>query len=548
MASESFIRKYVFSLDHKTIGKQYLFTGLIMAVVGGYLAGIMRAQLSDPAAQIVGPDTYNSLVTMHGTIMVFWVAMPILIGAFGNFLIPLMIGADDMAFPALNMMSYWTFLVSTIVLIASFFVPGGAAGSGWTAYPPLSDGFVGGNHWGQVLWLLAVALEFASVLMGGINYLTTPLNMRAKGMKLMDMPMFVWMQMAASLIFMLSVGPLIAGAVLLLMDLLAGTNVYLPAAGGDPLLWQHLFWFFGHPEVYVVLLPAIGIICEVIPVHARKHLFGYKMIVWSTVVAGILSFLVWAHHQFISGMDPRMAMPFSILTILISVPFAIVIFSCIATLWKGSIRFTTAMLFGIGVLAEFLIGGVTGIFNGVAATDIFVHDTYYIVGHFHYTLFPAVFYATFAGLYHWWPKMTGRKLNETLGKLHFWGTTVFFNAVFIPMLLIGLAGHHRRIFDPRVFEFTNTGPMQEMHLVATYALWGLFLFQVPFVLAVLKGLFGEKTEGSNPWDATTLEWLAPSPPGHGNFDHLPEVFHGPYEYSREDSERDYQPQWEKEIS
>jgi cytochrome c oxidase subunit 1 len=545
--SESFIRKYVFSTDHKMIARQYLFTGLAMAVVGGLLAYLIRHQLAYPGEKVLGyhvltPEVYNAMVTMHGTVMVFWVAMPILIGAFGNFLIPLMIGADDMAFPRLNMLSYWTFFLSTIVLIVSFFVPGGAAAAGWTSYPTLSVQGAGGNHWGQILWILSVALEFASILMGGVNYLTTPLNLRAPGMKLFDMPIFVWMQMAASLIFMLSVGPLIGGAVLMLFDLLFQTGVYMPEKGGDPLLWQHLFWFFGHPEVYVILLPALGIIGEVMPVFSRKALFGYKPMVYSTILAGILSFLVWAHHQFISGMDPRMALPFSITTIIISVPFAIVIFSMIATLWRGSIQFTTAMLFALGMLGEFLIGGTTGIINGSAAADIYVHDTYYIVGHFHYTLFPAVFYGMFAGLYYWWPKMFGRHLDERLGKVHFWGTTVFFNMTFIPMLLMGMGGHQRRIFDPRIFSYT--APMQKLHVITTFGLYGLLFYQIPFIIAFVKGLMGPRTAEKNPWRANTLEWFAPSPPGHGNFEVMPEVFRGPYEFSRPDTLEDFVPQWQ----
>jgi len=360
-------------------------------------------------------------------------------------------------------------------------------------------------------------------------------------MKLMEMPIFVWMEMAASLIFMLSVGPLIGGAVLMLFDILFQTGVFIPEKGGDPLLWQHLFWFFGHPEVYVILLPSLGIIGEIIPVFSRKPLFGYKPIVYSTIVAGILSFFVWAHHQFISGMNPRLAAPFSLTTIIISVPFAIVIFSMIATLWRGSITFTTAMLWAVGMLAEFLIGGTTGIINGSAAADIYVHDTYYIVGHFHYTLFPAVFYGTFAGLYYWWPKMFGRHLDEKLGKVHFWGTTIFFNMTFIPLLLLGIGGQQRRIFDPRVFTYNQ--PIHYLHLIATLGLYGMLFYQLPFVWNFFRGLIGARDAQRNPWRAATLEWLAPSPPGHGNFESQPEVRGGPYEYSRPDAEEDFVPQW-----
>jgi cytochrome c oxidase subunit 1 len=339
----------------------------------------------------------------------------------------------------------------------------------------------------------------------------------------------------------MSVGPLIAGAVLMLCDIVFQTGVYDPQRGGDPLLYQHLFWFFGHPEVYVILLPCLGIISEVIPAFSRKHLFGYKPIVYSTIAAGLMSIIVWAHHQFISGMDPRLAAPFSITTIIISVPFAIVIFSLIATLWRGSMKFDTPMLWAVGMLAEFLIGGTTGIHNGSAASDIYVHDTYYVVGHFHYTLFPAVFYGMFAGMYYWWPKMFGRRLNETLGKVHFWGTTVFFNTTFIPMLLMGLAGHQRRLYDPRTFGYLKD--MGTLHLIATFGLYGLWLYQVPFMIAFVKGLFGKRMTDRNPWRATTLEWLAPSPPGHGNFEEMPEVYRGPYEYSKPGAYDDFIPQW-----
>ena len=427
-----FWRRYLFSTDHKTIAKQYLILGIVMAVVGGLLAYMMRWQLAWPETQIplagwipepygfdgrVPPDFYNAMVTMHGTIMVFFVGMPIALGAFGNLLIPLMIGAKDMAFPRHNMISFWTLALGTIVLMASFFMPGGSASAGWTGYPPLATvpQFTGSN-WGINLWILALALEFASALMGGINYLTTAITMRAPGMTWFRLPLMVWMQLTAAVLFMLSVGPIIAGALLMLADRTVGTGFFLPPEGGDPLLWQHLFWFFGHPEVYVLLLPELGVLLEIIPAKSRRPVFGYKAIIYSTIAAGILSFIVWAHHMFISGMDPTLAAPFSILTILISVPFAIVLFALIATLWRGSIRFSTGMLFALGTVAMFLMGGVTGIFNGSAAVDIYIHDTYFVVAHFHYTLFPVVFLGGLAGIYHWFPKMFGRHMNEVWGR------------------------------------------------------------------------------------------------------------------------------------
>ncbi|MBI3636156.1 MAG: cbb3-type cytochrome c oxidase subunit I, partial [Candidatus Rokubacteria bacterium] len=457
-ATGGFWRTYVFSTDHKMIAKQYLALGLAWTFVGGLLAAVMRWQLAWPDTAVpgwgeIGPEAYNMLVTMHGTIMVFFVAMPIALGAFGNFLIPLMVGARDMAFPRLNRLSVWTFAVASLVLFVSFFVPGGAASAGWTGYPPLSarPEYTGVN-WGIDLWILAHALEFVSFLMGGVNYLTTAIVLRAPGMTFTRLPMLVWQQITAAGIFLLSVGPLIAGAVMLLLDRTIGTSFYAPEVGGDPLLWQHLFWFFGHPEVYVILLPALGAVMEVLPVFSRKRLFGYRWIVGSTLVAGGLSFIVWAHHMFISGMDPRLAMPFSITTILISVPFAYIVFAMIATLWRGSIRFATPMLFAVGFVAMFTMGGLTGIFNGSAPSDIYVRGTYFIVAHFHYTLFSSLVFGGFAGFYFWFPKMFGRMMSEPLGKVHFWLTLIFFNVTFFPLHYIGLAGMVRRVANPLQYE------------------------------------------------------------------------------------------------
>jgi cytochrome c oxidase subunit 1 len=546
-AEAGFWGTYVFATDHKMIAKQYLGLGVFWTVVGGFLAFAIRWQLAWPETAIpglgeIGPETYNVLVTMHGTIMVFFVAMPILLGAFGNFLIPLMIGARDMVFPRLNMLSVWVFGLASVVLLASFFVPGGAASAGWTGYPPLSDRVdYTGVNWGINLWLLAHALEFASFLMGGVNYLTTAIVLRAPGMTFFRMPLVVWDELIAALLFLLSVGPLIAGAVMLLLDRLIGTRFFLPEGGGDPLLWQHLFWFFGHPEVYVVLLPAVGFVLEVLPVFSRKPIFGYRWIIWATIVAGALSFIVWAHHMFVSGMDPRLAMPFSVTTILISVPFAFVMFAMIATLWGGSIRLDTAMLFALGFVTMFIVGGLTGIFNGSAPVDIYINNTYFVVAHFHYTLFSAVFFGGFAGLYFWFPKMTGRMFSEGLGKLHFWLTLVFFNLTFFPMHNVGLLGMVRRIANP--LQYDALVPYQWLNVVISLGAFGLVASQLPLVANVAWSLLAGKRAPANPWDAATLEWAAPSPPPHGNWGaELPVVHHGPYEYSVPATSRDWIPQ------
>ncbi len=551
-----FWRRYVFSTDHKVIAKQYLALGLLWAIAGGLMAYMMRWQLAWPETQVplfrwipepfmydghMGPEFYNALVTLHGTIMVFFVAMPVLLAAFGNFLIPLMVGARDMAFPRLNMLSVWVFALASLVLFVSFFVPGGAASAGWTGYPPLSARVeYTGVGWGLDLWLIALALEFASFLMGGINFLTTVINLRAPGLSMFRLPLFVWMQIVAAVLFMLSVGPLIAGAVMLLMDRLLGTTFYLPAGGGDPLLWQHLFWFFGHPEVYVILLPGLGIVLEIIAVFSRKPIFAYRSIIYATIVAGILSFIVWAHHQFISGIDPRLAMPFSITTILISVPFAFVVFAMIATLWKGAIQFTTPMLFALGTLANFILGGLTGIFNGSAPVDIYIHDTYFVVAHFHYTLFSITVLGGFAGLYYWFPKMFGRMLHDTLGKIHFWLTIIFFNFAFIPMHLVGVGGMMRRIANPLQYEFLQ--PLQPLNVWITVSVIMLLIAQIPFVVNCVWSLVAGVRAEQNPWRANTLEWSAPSPPPHGNFAAVPVVYRGPYEYSLPGSAQDWLPQ------
>ncbi|SRR5579885_856185 len=530
-----FVRRYIFSVDHKVIAKQYMALSAVMALIGGGSSYLIRWQLAWPETSIpgwgpIGPDNYNALITLHGTVMVFFVAMPFLLGGFGNYLIPLMVGADDMAFPRLNAMSFWTLFAASAVLIASFFVPNGPAAAGWTSYVPLSDKAVyTGVTWGQNLWILAVALEFASFLMGGVNFLVTGLNLRARGLTLMRLPMLVWMEMTAAVVFLLSVGPLVAGAIMLLLDRVAGTSFFQPDRGGDPILWEHLFWFFGHPEVYVVALPGFGIILEVIPVFTRKPIFGYSMIVYSTLAAGLLSFIVWAHHMFVSGMDPRLASPFSITTIMISVPFAIIVFAMIASLWKGAINLASPMLFALGGLATFIIGGVTGIFLGSAASDIYMHGTYFVVAHFHYTLFPVLFFGGFAGMYFWFPKMFGRMMNEALGKIHFWVSFIAFNGVFIPLFLVGIGGSPRRIYELSSYEMLK--PLQPFHVIATVFAIILLLGQIPFIVNFFYSMVRGPVAEKNPWHANTLEWTVSSPPKHPNFSPPPRVYRDPYEYS-----------------
>jgi cytochrome c oxidase subunit 1 len=547
-AEPSFFSRYVFSTDHKMIAMQYMFTGMFMALVGGFLAYAFRMQNGFPGVEvpgygIVSPNEYNALVTNHGTIMIFWVAMPVLIAAFGNFLIPLMLGCDDMVFPRINRLSYQIFLLSTLVILASLFVPGGGFGGAWTAYPPLSaKATYSLTRAGSTLWIVGVALEFVAFLLGGINFVTTAMNSRAPGMKMYDIPMVVWMIVVASILFMASVGPLIAGAVMLFMDQNIGTAFFDPDRGGDPILWQHLFWFFGHPEVYVVLLPALGIVAEIITVFSRKKLFAYKTVLYTVFATGVLSFTVWAHHQFVAGIDPRMANVFTITTLLISVPIAEMMFVYIATLYGGSIALTTPMLWALSFIASFLLGGVTGIFLGASGSDIYLHDTYFVLSHFHYTFFPIAIIGTYAGVTYWYPKMFGRMLNETLGKIHFWGTFLSFHCVFVPLFYTGMAGDHRRIWSYELFPELMRFELQDVRAFATIATLVMLAFQSIFIFNFFWSLRRGAVAGENPWQANTLEWQAPSPPPHGNFAELPRVYRGPYEYSHPDREEDYWPQ------
>ena len=562
----SFWRKYVFALDHKVIGIQYLFTSLIFLLFGFTLMMIMRWQLAYPLEQvpIIGkllgeanapegimvPEFYNQLGAMHGTIMVFLGIVPLAVGAFGNFVLPLQIGAPDMAFPKLNMMSYWSYFLGGVTMLSSFFVPGGAANSGWTSYPPLSDIAT----FGQTMWLFGMVFLITSSLLGSINFIVTTIQLRAKGLTFMRLPFFVWAQLVTSFLLLLAFPPLEGAAVLQLMDRLAGTSFFLPSGlvvagqplsvsgGGSPLLWQHLFWFLAHPEVYVLILPAMGIVAEIIANNTRKPLWGYKSMVYALIFLGFMSFLVWAHHMFMTGMGTVISTFFQATTMIISIPSVVILSALLVSLWGGSIRFTTPMLFALAFLPMFGIGGLTGLPLGLAPTDIHLHDTYYVIGHFHYVVAPGTILALFAGIYYWFPKVTGRRMNDVLGKIHFWGTLVCMNLIFMPMFIQGLAGVSRRLYDGGQ-QYAHAQGVLHWNVVMSMAAWALFLFQIPFIINFFMSIRKGKRVSENPWQATTLEWAAaPSPPPHGNFLTTPEVYRGPYEYSVPGHEKDFTPQ------
>ncbi|NIO10545.1 MAG: cytochrome c oxidase subunit I [Deltaproteobacteria bacterium] len=550
-----FLRTYVFSTDHKMIARQFLFMGLAMLVIGGFLAMLMRWQLAWPETAVPGmgwvaeptmyegiipPQTYNMLFTMHATIMIFFVVMPIMVGCYGNYLIPLMIGAGDMAFPVLNMLSFWVGLPAGIIMVASFFVPGGAAAAGWTSYATLSAKAVyTGVNWGHNLWLISLLLFTISSLMGSINYITTIVNMRAPGMSYFRMPLVIWSLFITAILGLLALPILTAALAMLLFDRTLGTSFFLPEGGGDPLLWQHLFWFFGHPEVYILVLPAMGVTSDILSVFARKPIFGYRAMAFSMIAIAFLSWIVWGHHMFVSGMNPVLGTAFMMTTMVIAVPSAIKTFNWLGTLWGGSIRFTTPMLFGLGFVSAFVIGGLSGIFMASTPVDIFIHDTYYIVAHFHYVV-AGIIFAMFAAIYFWFPKMFGRMMNETWGKVHFFLTFIFFNAAFFPMHFLGVGGHMRRIYNPLQYEFL--AGMQHWNVFITMSAFILVAAQFIFVINFFWSLFAGKRIEENPWEANTLEWAAPSPPPHGNFLSAPEVYRGPYEYSSPEVREDYLPQ------
>jgi len=551
----SFVRKYVFSTDHKTIGIQFLFLSLFFLLVGGLLAMGIRWQLGFPGQPmplggwlppsvapggVVAPKTYNSLVTMHGTFMIFFAVMPLLVGVFANYLIPLKIGAPDMAFPRLNMWSFWLMIPSGGLMLASLFVLGGSSAAGWTVYAPLSaTPDYSGVHLGQQLWCVSIVIFGASSLLGSVNYITTVVNLRAPGMTWFRLPLSVWALFITAVLAILAV-PILAGAVIMLLfDQTIGTHFFAPDAGGQPLMWQHLFWFFGHPEVYILILPAMGIASDIIANGARKPIFGYASMVYAMIAIAFLGFIVWGHHMFQSGMNPTLASTFMVSTIVIAVPSAIKVFNWLGTLWRGSIHFTTPMLNALAFVSMFIIGGLSGIFMASTPVDMYIHGTYFIVAHIHYVLFGGSLFAVFAGIYFWYPKMFGRQMSERWGKVHFALTFVFYNLTFFPMHILGIGGEMRRIYDPTVYDFLR--PLQPINVFITVSAFLLGLSQIIFAVNFIGSLFrGEKAE-RNPWRDTGLEWTTASPPPHGNFAETPHVHHGPYEYSVPGMAEDFLP-------
>ncbi len=565
----NFVEKYIFSTDHKTIAKQFLITGIIWAFIGGGLSIIFRLQLGFPDMNLewlrpllgkwitstgqIDSEFYLALVTMHGTIMVFFVLTAGLSGTFSNFLIPLQIGARDMASGFLNMLSYWFFFLSSVVMFISFFIETGPASAGWTVYPPLSalPTAVQGSGLGMTLWLVAMVFFIVSSLLGGINYVTTVINLRTEGMSFSRLPLTIWAFFLTAIIGILSFPVLFSAALLLVFDRSFGTSFYLsdiyiggealPNVGGSPILYQHLFWFLGHPEVYIVLLPALGITSEVIATNSRKPIFGYKAMIISMLGITILSFVVWAHHMFVSGLSPFLGSIFMFLTLIIAVPSAVKAFNYITTLWRGNLVFTPAMLFSIGLVSFFISGGLTGIFLGNSAVDINLHDTYFVVAHFHLVMGSASFFGLMAGVYHWFPKMFGRMMDDKLGYIHFWLTFIGVYLVFFPLHYIGIAGFPRRYYSFTNFDafkdFTDLNTFVSVAAIITFSAQFIFLFN--FFYNIFRG----KKAPANPWGSNTLEWTTPRVPGHGNWEgDIPKVYRWPYDYSKPGAPEDFIPQ------
>lgn len=587
-----FWQKYIFSTDHKVIGVQYGLSGMIFLLFGFFLMMVMRWTIAYPGKEmpgmmvlthlplvgnffthwveqwapggVVSPALYNMFGAMHGTIMVFFGIVPLGFAAFGNFVMPLQIGTVDMAFPRLNMMSFWFFFISGVIMFGSFLLPTGAVQTGWTMYSPLADTDQLGvkNVWmhGHTWWLLAMVFNISASLLGSVNFITTAINLRAKGLTWFRVPFFTWAMLVTSFLLLLAFPPLEVAALLQLADRVFGASFYLPSGlvdggrhidisgGGNPLLYQHLFWFLAHPEVYVLILPAFAIVSDVLPCNARRPLWGHKMMIYAAMTLAFLSFIVWAHHMYLTGMGTMMSTFFQITTVLISVPSVILLTCLMITLWGGSIRFNSQMLFATAFLPMFGIGGLTGLPLAFTFIDLFLHDTYYVIGHFHYVVAPGTIFALFAGVYHWYPKITGRYMNDFLGKLHFWPSLICMNVIFGPMLYQGMIGFHRRWYDGgKYFEQVTSGHLWTNELIS-FGAWGLALSQVPFIINVfisIKG--GKKCTSDNPWGATTIEWAAPNIPPHGNFTADPVAYRGPYEYSVPGADRDFTPQFEADA-
>ena len=551
---QSFITKYIWSQDHKVIAIQYGGTAIFTGLVAMVLSSIFRLQLGFPDVfNFVDPTEYYQLVTMHGMIMIVYMLTALLLGGFGNHLIPLQLGARDMVFPFLNMLSYWFFLLSVIILMASFFVEGGPTGAGWTLYPPqsISEGTPGVDG-GITLMLLSLAVFIIAFTMGGLNYVTTILQARCKGMTLMRMPLSIWGIFVATILGLLAFPALLVAAIMTLLDHLIGTSFFMPEMlsmgeaneynGGSPILFQHLFWFFGHPEVYIVALPAFGIVSDVLSVHARKNIFGYRMMVWAIVAIGGLSFVVWAHHMYVSGMNPYFGFFFATTTLIIAVPTALKVYNWVLTLWKGNIKLTVPMLFSIGFIFTFTHGGLTGLFLGNVTVDLPLSDTYFVIGHFHLVMGVSPILVIFAALYHWYPKLTGKMFNERLGQLHFWCTLIGTYVVYLPMHYIGILGVPRRYFaygSDFIPESAYT-----LNEIITIAAIFTAVSQLLFFINIFWSMKYGKPSGGNPWDATSLEWMTPDTPAkHGNWGHdLPVVHRWPYDYNVPGESADFVPQ------
>ena len=558
-APTGFIRKYVFSTDHKVIGIQYYFLALFSVLVGMTLSIFIRINLVWPGTElpfletffpvgapggVMTPEFYLAFLTMHGTIMVFFVLTTAPQGGFGNYVLPIQVGADDMAFPILNMLSFWFTFLALLVLMAAFFVAGGPPISGWTGYPPLSAlGEIAGPGLGtgQNLWIISIAIFCIAALLGALNFIATTIDMRAKGMTMMRLPLTVWSWFVTAILGLLAFGVLLSAGALLLLDRVAGTSFFIPGGlvvsdqlidhqGGSPLLWQHLFWFFGHPEVYIAILPGMGVTSQILATFARKPIFGYKAMVYAMLGIGILGFMVWGHHMFMSGMSPYTAILFALVTTAIAVPSAIKTFNWLGTIMGGNLRLATPMLFALGFVSLFVTGGLGGLFLNQPSTDIFLHDTYFVVAHFHLIMGVAAIFGIFAGSYFWFPKMFGRLMNETLGKIHFWLTFVGVYAIFMPMHFLGMEGNPRRYPELTGFDFLE--PLQSLHLFISTAAFITIGAQLLFVFNLFWSLFRGQKAGMNPWNCTTLEWSVPSPPPHDNWaGKLPVVYRGAYEYS-----------------